>query len=55
VQGDEGSFVLVFNYQPYLIVPRVCVEKRKTFAAGGVVDDLIDSREREVVFRAVLV
>jgi hypothetical protein len=55
VRGDESSFVIVFNFQPYLIVPRVGVEEREMFAASGGVDDLIDSREREVVFRAVLV
>jgi hypothetical protein len=55
MRSDEGSLVLIFNFQPYLIVPRVGVEERETFAASGGVDDLIDSREQEVVFQIVLV
>jgi hypothetical protein len=54
VWGDESSLVLVFDLQPYLIVSRVGVNERKTLATSGGVDDLIDSREREIVFQAVL-
>jgi hypothetical protein len=37
MRGDEGSLVLVFNFQPYLIVPRVGVEERdeRAFLCGA--------------------
>jgi hypothetical protein len=55
MRGDEGSLILIFNFQPYLIISRVGIEEQKTFAASGGVNDLIDSRERKIVFRVVLV
>jgi hypothetical protein len=48
-----GSVDGVFYLQPYLVVSRVGVEERKALASCRRIDDLVDSRQREVIFRAM--
>jgi hypothetical protein len=52
--GDECCLVFVFDLQLYLVVSGVGIEEREALAARGRIDDLVDSGQREVFFRACL-
>ena len=51
----NAVFYFVFNLEPYLVVTRVCIQEGKTFAACRRVDDLIDSRQGEVILWPMLI
>jgi hypothetical protein len=53
--GDERCLVFVFDFQLYLVISRVGVKERKALAPRGRIDDLVDSKQWEVVFRVVFV
>jgi hypothetical protein len=55
VRRYECRLVLVRDLQGYLVVARVAVEEGQQGASGGGVDDLVDARKREGVFRVVTV
>jgi hypothetical protein len=49
------SWSLVRDLQGYLVVARVVVEEAQQGAPRGRVDNLVDTRKREGVFRAVAI
>jgi hypothetical protein len=51
----ERRLVLVRDLQGYLVIARVAVEEAQQGTSCGGVDDLVDARKREGVFRAVTV
>jgi hypothetical protein len=55
VRRYERRLVLVEDLQRYLVVARVAVEEAQQGAPSGRVDDLVDVRKREGVFRAVTI
>src|ERR1700722_16654553 len=46
---NESSFVLVLRSDVDLIIAGKSIHKRKDFAAGTVIDNLIDERGRKIV------
>jgi hypothetical protein len=55
VQRYKCCLVLVRDLQGYLVIVQVAVEEAQQVASCGRVDDLVDARKREGVFREVTV
>jgi hypothetical protein len=53
--GNETGASLVFLFHVDLVITREAVEEGNDFVAGCSIDDLVDSRQREVIFGACLV
>ena len=50
--GDEGCFYFIGTIQSDLMISGICIYERQVLAHCGRVNNLIDARERKVIFRA---